>query len=133
MGVKVHDVAGGVPVAGRYSGTDYLQRIETECDPVRFASGVASAQGNNTCLTPAAGKKLRIRYLSYNPEAAVEAGFRLGAAGTLFLRNKLAVGGSVIAKDLGAIACIDGAADEPLVLNLSAAVATIWNVFYTEV
>jgi hypothetical protein len=96
-------------------------------------SGVVSSSGNNTCITPASGKKLRVTYLSYNPSAGVEAAFRFGAAGGLFLRNALTVGGGVIAKDIGGFYYVDGAVDEALILNLSAAVSTNWNAFYLEV
>lgn len=96
-------------------------------------SGSTSASGNTTLITPGAGAKLRISYLSYNPSAAAEVAFRFGAAGTLILRNNLTTGGSVIAKDFGDFRYIEGATNESLILNLSVAVATIWNVNYVEV
>lgn len=96
-------------------------------------SGSASSSGNNTLITPTSGKKLRIFYLAYNPSAANEVAFRFGAAGGLFLRNSLTVGGSVIAKDFGDLRYIEGAVDETLVLNLSSGSTTIWNAIYTEI
>ena len=96
------------------------------------ASGSVNGSGNNTLVTPTVGKKLRLAYISYNPSLAVEAGFRFGAAGTLFLRNKLTAGGSIVAKDFGDLRCLEGAIDEALILNLSVGVATIWNALYTE-
>lgn len=96
------------------------------------ASGQVSSSGNNTLLTPAAGKKLRLFYLSYNPLLAVEAAFRFGASGSLFLRNNL-VANSVVAKEFGMSRYLEGAVDEALILNLSLAVNVIWNAFYSEV
>lgn len=96
------------------------------------ASGSVSSSGNNTVVTPASGKYLRLAYASYNPALAVEAGFRFGAAGTLFLRNSVSAG-AVVAKDFGDMRCLEGAVDEPLILNLSVGVATIWNALYQEV
>ena len=93
-------------------------------------SGSVSASGNNTLITPAAGKKLRTYYLAYNPSAAVEAAFRFGAAGGLFLRNDLTTAGSIVAKDFGDFRYVEGAVDEALILNLSLGVSTIWNAFY---
>lgn len=107
--------------------TKVSQRAQT---PV---SGSASSSGNNLLITPGSGKKLRISYLAYNPSASVEAAFRFGVAGNLFLRNSLTVGGSVIAKDYGDFRYIESAVNESLYLNLSGAVPTLWNVNYTEV
>ena len=95
-------------------------------------SGSVTGIGNNTLLTPSSGKKLRLAYASYNPALAVEAGFRFGAAGTLFLRNSIGAG-AVVAKDFGDMRYIEGAVDEALILNLSVGVATIWNALFTEV
>lgn len=98
-----------------------------------YASGSVSSSGNNTLITPTLGNKLRLYYASYNPSAAVEVAFRFGAAGTLFMRNNIVAGGSIVAKDLGDFRYLQGATNEALFLNLSGAVATIWNVFYVEV
>lgn len=96
------------------------------------ASGSVSGTGNNTLITPASGKKLRIHYLSYNPTLAVEAAFRFGASGTLVLRNSVAAG-AVVAKDFGDMRYWESAVDEPLVLNMVVGVSCIWNALYTEV
>lgn len=101
--------------------------------PELYASGVTASSGNTTVLTPTSGKRLRVFYLSYNPASAVEVAFRFGASGPLFLRNNLTQGGSVIAKDCGPVRCLEGAVDESLILYLSGAVSTVWNVFYLEV
>jgi hypothetical protein len=111
------------------------QTDELEGNTVRkvltIASGSASSSGNNTLITPTVGTRLVVYYASYNPASAVEAAFRFGAAGTLFLRNSV-VAGSVIAKDFGDFRCIRGAINEALILNLSGAVTTLWNCFYVE-
>ena len=96
------------------------------------ASGQASGSGNNTLVTPTSGKRIQAYYLSYNPTLAVEAAFRFGATGTLFLRNNVTAN-SVIAKDFGDLRYWIGAVDEALILNLSLAVAVNWNVLYIEV
>lgn len=98
-----------------------------------IASGSVNASSNNTVVTPTAGKKLRVHYVSYNPAEAVEAAFRLGSTGTRFLRNNLVAGGSIVAKDFGDFRYLEGAVNDPLILNLSSGVITIWNAFYTEV
>lgn len=108
------------------------QLVSIESMSPSDASGQVSTLGNNTLLTPASGKKLRLFYVSYNPIVAVEAAFRFGAAGGLFLRNNVTAG-SVIAKDYGFSRYKEGAVDEPLVLNLSVGVAVNWNAFYQEV
>ena len=95
-------------------------------------SGQVSGSGNNTLITPTSGKALRIFYASYNPLVAVEAAFRFGASGGLWLRNNITAN-SVIAKDFGDLKYVQGAVNEVLILNLSLAVAVNWNVFYQEV
>jgi len=100
--------------------------------PLTVASGSANGAGNNVILTPGSGKRLRLHYVSYNPDDAVEAAFCFDS-GASFLRNHLGVGGSVIAKDFGDLRYCEGPIDESLNLHLSAAVTTIWNVMYVEV
>ncbi|OGO36717.1 MAG: hypothetical protein A2W35_17965 [Chloroflexi bacterium RBG_16_57_11] len=97
-----------------------------------IAAGTASSSGNTTLITPASGKSVRVYYASYNNALAVEAGFRFGAAGTIWLKNNL-VANSVISKDFGDLRYVQGAVDEVLILNLSLAVSTNWTVFYVEV
>lgn len=110
-----------------------LADVKTNLDRVAVtgASGSVSSSGNNTVITPSAGKRLAVSYLSYNPALAVEAAFRFGASGPLWLRNSLSAG-AVVAKDFGDFRYVLGAVDEPLVLNLSVGVATLWNAFYRE-
>mgnify|MGYP001573983118 CR=1 FL=1 len=113
------------PIAGRLP-------VDLATTGVVAASGQVSASGNNTLVTPASGKKLRLFYVSYNPLLAIEAAFRFGASGSLWLRNNITAN-SVIAKDFGAFRSLEGAVDQALLLNLSLAVSTNWNVFYVEV
>ena len=96
------------------------------------ASGQVSNIGNNILITPKLGMSLRMYYVSYNPLLDVEAAFRFGATGPLFLRNNI-VAKSVIAKDFSAARYIQGNINEDFILNLSIAVSTIWNAFYVEV
>jgi len=42
------------------------------------------------------------------------------------------MGGGVVGKDMGDLRYLEGDVDAPLILNLSAAVSTIWNAFYVE-
>lgn len=96
------------------------------------ASGQVASSGNNLLITPSGGKALRIYYASYNPLGAVEAGFRFGAAGTLWLVNNVTAN-SVISKDFGDFRYLEGAVNQVLNLNLSLAVATNWTVLYKEI
>lgn len=96
-------------------------------------SGSVSSSGNNLLITPASGKRIRLHFADYNPAAAVEAAFRFGTSGQLFLRHNIVVAGSIIMKDFGDVAFVEGAVDEPLYLNLSGAVTTLWNTFHVEV
>ena len=107
-------------------------RVLMNTGALTVASGQVSGLGNNTLITPTSGTALRIYYASYNPLLAVEAAFRFGAAGTLWLRNNVNAN-SVIAKDYGDFRYIQGAVDALLILNLSIAVSVNWNVFYKEV
>lgn len=94
-------------------------------------SGSVNGVGNNLCITPSSGARLRLYYVSYNPSQSVQAGFRFGDAGILWLLNTLTIGGAVVAKDFGT-RYVEGAVDESLYLYLDGAVATIWNAFYRE-
>ena len=123
--------------------TELLQKTEpadaqlitgaiTGVGALTYVSGQTSTSGNTTLLTPAGSNRIRVYYASYNPLLAVEAAFRFGATGTLWLRNNITAN-SVIAKDFGDFRFVQGAASEALILNLSLGVATNWNVLYVEV
>ena len=95
-------------------------------------AGQSTGSGNNTLLTPAAGKRIRGYYFSYNPVLAAEIGFRFGSTGTIFLQNNITAN-SVISKDMGDLRFVQGGVDEPLLLNQSLGITTDWTVFYLEV
>ena len=118
-----------VTVAGTVTATgSTLSNIDVNTAKIELTviSGSVAGSGNNTVLTPTAGKKLRISYLSYNPALAVECAWRFGAAGPLFIRNNMPAGG-IVAKDFGDMRYLEGEINESLILNLSSAVTTIWN------
>ena len=98
---------------------------------LRVGAGQVSVAGNTALITPALGKSLRVYYCSYNPKGAVEAAFRFGPTGLLFLQNNIPAN-SVIAKDFGDFRYLEGAVNEPCMLNLSQGVVTKWTVFYLE-
>jgi hypothetical protein len=100
---------------------------------VSSKSGTASSSGNNACVTPASGKKLRVFFVDYNPSAAVTAGFRFGASGDLWHYHAMTTGMVIVAKEFGPQRYREGGINEALNLNLSDAVSTIWNVYYIEV
>lgn len=83
-------------------------------------------------ITPSSGKRVRVNYCSYNPLEQVEAAFRFGAAGPLFLKNEIK-GYGIVSKEFGSRRFIEGNVDEPLNLVLGANVATNWSIFYEEV
>ena len=123
--------------------TDVLNELLQKTEPgdsqvivgpgvLTIASGQVSSLGNNTLITPAAGTRIRVYYASYNPLLAVEAAFRFGTAGSLWLRNNVTAN-SVIAKDFGDLRFIQGAVGEAVILNLSLAVGINWNLTYLEV
>lgn len=131
--------------AGQYLSTRdlYLQEQMQEGSLI-YASGVASASGANLIVTGAVGSlemRMRLSYVSYNPDSPVTAYFSFGPSGTPFLLNKLQGNGSIVAKDFGDFRSvvgewttdlIGGGDTSKLYLNLSAAVPTQWNVFYTQ-
>ena len=112
-------------------GSAVTQPVSIATTVPTIGAGQASSSGNNTLITPTAGMKLRVYYLSYNPVTAAECAFRFGATGTLFLRNNIA-SKSVVAKEMGVSRYLEGAVNEPLILNLSDAVTTNWTVYYSE-
>lgn len=122
--------ATALPVSGTFF--QVTQPVSVASMSPLIASGQVNGGGNNTLLTPTAGKKLRIHYFSYNPLLAVEAAFRFGASGTLFLRNNVTAN-SIVAKEFGTNRGWEGAVDEALILNLSLGVSVNWNVVYSEV
>lgn len=127
--------AGSVTIPGTVTVSDGGASLSVDSTPTALnaASGDVSTAGNTTLITPTSGKRLRIIYVSYSPSDIATVGFRFGSTGPLWLRNTITVGGTIIAKNFGDFYCMEGAINEPLVLNQSAAVTTAWNVFYTEI
>ena len=97
-----------------------------------IGGGQVAAAGDTVLITPPSGRALRIYYVSYNPAAASEVGFKFGATGTVWLRNNL-VANSVIAKDFKDLKYIQGAIDEVLSITQTNAVIVDWTVFYVLV
>ncbi|MFA6204214.1 MAG: hypothetical protein WC710_13640 [Gallionella sp.] len=97
-----------------------------------------SASGNYAVHTPAAGKAVRLWWYQMaalpTNSAAVIAGLRFGAAGTLFGTTPLSQYGGAIAHHFrDGRAYVQGAADEVLYVNLSAAQTVYVNVETEEV
>jgi hypothetical protein len=76
-----------------------------------------SGSGNQTVRTPAGGKKIRLKFLSLELSADVVLGYRFAAAGTIFYLRTTK--GPYLSNLIGANN--EGAADEALILNASAA------------
>ena len=98
-----------------------------------IGAGQATGAGNTLLVSPHPDRRLRLHYVSYNPKAAAEVGFRFGEAGLIWLRNDLIAPMSVIAKDLGDFRFLEGGVGEALYVNQNNAVTTNWTVFYTEI
>lgn len=97
----------------------------------------ASASGNTPLATPSPGARVRLHYLQFNAKVAnagaVEASLRFGAAGDLKYTTDLTPG-SIFGRNIGAgRRFIEGDADEPLFLNLTAARAVNATVEWEEV
>ena len=96
-----------------------------------------SGNGDNTVHTPAAGKKIRLYYASLNADdansAAVIAILKFGAGGAALYKYSLGAGG-IWARNISAgRRHIDGAVDQALILNLSAAQSVHVSIEYEEV
>ena len=123
--------------------TEILAQLSTMCDeskylPVRLSNGsvfydaevgksadawsiTATSSGNNTIKTPSTGKKLRVKFIDiWNNGSADETVYlRFGSAGAGRFKKTLATKTGFA---LNLVGCNwEGAADEPLIVNLSAA------------
>lgn len=111
--------------------TDVQSRVLTK------ATVTASSSGNNTILTPTAGSKIRLYHLGYSAGAGVTGvlvGARFGAAGTIFDNEYLVTAGQAFARNIQAgKRYVDGAVNEPLVVNLSGAQTVYVNIEYEEI
>lgn len=100
-------------------------------------SVTASSSGNNTIHTPAAGKKIRLYFFGYSAGSDVTGvlcALKFGTAGTVFDRQYLSAAGQPYARNIQAgKRYVDGAVDEVLVLNLSAAQTIYTNVELEEI
>lgn len=81
-----------------------------------------TASGNTTLVTPAAGTRVRLKAFMFvnNGASVVQAGLRFGATGTIFFFGDVAADGGARAMNL-IDAYLEGAVDELLIANLSAA------------
>lgn len=101
---------------------------------VNAHGGTHADLGDNTILTPAAGKRLRIYYLCLNTDdnnsAVVVADVKLGDTS----RYRISLpAGAIWARALAASGfCLRGAVDAPFVINLSAAQTVYVSVEYEE-
>jgi len=91
---------------------------------------LSALNGNSSALvTPASGKALRIKFISLEHSADVDLGFRFAAAGTIYYLR--ITKGLYVSNLIGANA--QGAADEALYLNSSAATNVKGYILYSEV
>lgn len=96
-----------------------------------------SSSGNNTVHTPGGGLAVRLYYISlsadYDNTASVTAYLRFGAAGAAQYKVELPPG-ATWARNIGAgRRYITGAADEAVIVNLSAAQTVYASIEYVDV
>ena len=98
---------------------------------LRVVGGIVSAAGDNTLITPAAGNRLTVHYLMYNPETDNTVHWKFGAGGTQQMRCKVPAE-SVISRAFSDGLELRGGVGTPLILNLGTAGAVNYTVYYTE-
>ena len=105
-----------------------ISSIDTIATPLQI--NIAALNGNSSALvTPASGKKIRIKFISLEQDAAVDIGYRFGAAGTIYY---LRITAGLYVSNL--IGCNnEGAADAALYLNSSGATNVKGYILYEEV
>jgi hypothetical protein len=95
----------------------------------------ASSSGNNTIHTPSSGKKVRLFYFDYSAGsdvAGVLVGIKFGS-NAVFDNQYLIAPGQPFARNIKAgNSYVEGAVDEPLIVNLSAAQTVYVNVELEE-
>lgn len=106
-------------------------------ESVSVKSTDCSSSGNNTVHTPGGGLAVRLYYISlsadYDNTASVTAYLRFAAAGTALYKVELPPG-ATWARNIGAgRRYITGAADEAVIVNLSAAQTVYASIEYVEV
>lgn len=127
--------AGAVKVDGSAVIQPTTATVVEATQPV--ISVTASASGNNTILTPPAGKKVRLYYFSLSADGAntadVVAFLRFAAAGTGKHKVSLAAK-AIFARNIGGgKRYIEGAVNEALIVNLSAAQSVHVSIEYDEI
>ena len=95
------------------------------------AGGTVSAAGDNTLITPAAGNRLILHYIMYNPETDNTVHWKFGAGGTQQMRCKVPAQ-SVISRAFSDGVELRGGVGVPLVVNLGVAGIVNYTVYYTE-
>lgn len=108
-----------------------------KADTFNVGTTVASSSGNTLVLTPTSGYSIRLHYLLLNADGAnsadVTAALRFGVAGGLIYTVCLKAG-SIFARNIGAgLKHIEGATNEALYVNLSAAQTVNVTVEWEEV
>lgn len=105
-----------------------VSSVDATATPLQIS--LASLDGNSAALiTPAAGKAIRIKFVSIEHSADVDLGYRFGAAGTIYY---LRITKGVYVSNL--IGCNNqGAADAALYFNSSAETNVKGYILYEEV
>ena len=105
-----------------------ISSVDATATPVQI--NIDALNGNSSALvTPASGKKIRVKFISLEHSAAVDIGYRFGAAGTIYY---LRIAAGVYVSNL--IGCNnEGAADAALYLNSSGATNVKGYILYSEV
>jgi len=105
-----------------------ISSIDAIATPLQIS--IAALNGNSSALiTPASGKAIRLKFISIEHSAAVDIGYRFGAAGTIYYMRITA---GVYVSNL--IGCNNqGAADAAFYLNSSGATNVKGYILYQEV
>ena len=93
--------------------------------------GTVSAAGDNTLITPAAGNRLILHYLMYNPETDNTVHWKFGSGGIQQMRCKVPAE-SVISRAFSEGLELRGGIGVSLILVLGTAGAVNFTVYYTE-
>ena len=98
---------------------------------VLVAAGTVSAVGDNTLITPAAGNRLILHYMMFNPETDNTVCWKFGVGGTQQMRCKVPAQ-SVIARAFSEGLELRGGVGVPLILVVGTAGLVNYTVYYTE-
>jgi len=107
-----------------------LAALERVATPVSIDT---STSGDNTVVTPSSGKKIQVMFITIHnsSDASVTVYLKFAAGGTARFKKALASGAGFAANLLGAN--WQGAANEALIINLSAAKNITGDILYREV